>query len=162
MNFTKLAMLILIAGMLIGVGAGGCKRRETENLTEIKARVQAETPKESEEIIKKDPLQIVKLKRLKQEEQKRVERIERELNAKLLDAYCMAQRFVEQRLKSPRSVKWPWISYKSCTTYLDNNRYRISTYCDAQNSFGALIRTHFVCIVKYIGSNDWRLESLIF
>ena len=79
-----------------------------------------------------------------------------------LDAWCMAQRFVEQSLKCPRTVKWPWVSYSKVTTHLGNGRYRCASYFDAQNSFGAMIRTNFVCVVEHTGGSKWRLESLTF
>jgi hypothetical protein len=36
----------------------------------------------------------------------------------------------------------------------------VGSYVDAENSFGAMIRTHFVCELTYIGDGNYRLEDL--
>ncbi len=79
-----------------------------------------------------------------------------------LDAYCMAQQFIEARLKSPRSAKWTWGGHSDRTINLGSGRYRYAYYVDSQNGFGAMIRTRFVCVVKWVGGTQWRLESLNF
>ncbi len=77
-----------------------------------------------------------------------------------LGAFTIAQDFIESRLKCPRTAKWPWISYSKVTVHLGNGRYQISSYLDAQNGFGALVRTHFICTVEHIGGDRWRLVNL--
>lgn len=83
-------------------------------------------------------------------------------NSLLVEAFTVTQQFVEQRVKTPSTVKWPWVSYRDCTTSLGDGRYKIASYFDAQNAFGAMVRTHFVCIVKTVDGKNWRLESLTF
>jgi len=65
-----------------------------------------------------------------------------------LGAWVAAQQFVLDRLKAPRTAKWPWASTDELVTYLGNREYLINAYVDAQNSFGALIRTYFTCRVR--------------
>ena len=36
---------------------------------------------------------------------------------------------------------------------LSNNRYRLVSYVDAQNTFGGEVRSNFVCIVEGSGEN---------
>jgi len=57
---------------------------------------------------------------------------------------------VERRLRSPASADF---SFGQVTTVqiLGNNRYRLSSYVDAQNGFGANIRSDFVCVVEGSG-----------
>jgi hypothetical protein len=74
-------------------------------------------------------------------------------------AWTMCQSFVEDRLKAPRTAKWPW-GYTNYVTHLGGGRYRIKAYVDSQNSFGALLRTHFTAEVRWTGGSNWRLESL--
>ncbi len=74
-------------------------------------------------------------------------------------AYTMAQHFVEQRLKTPGSAKWP-LGYSKFVTNLGPGRYAVSGYCDAQNTFGALVRINFSCTMVYEGSDTWRCEDL--
>jgi hypothetical protein len=76
-------------------------------------------------------------------------------------AHIMCQDFVKNRLKAPRTAKFPRSS-EARTTDLGNGRYRVISYVDAQNSFGALIRTRYACTVQYTGNDRWRLEALDF
>ena len=73
-----------------------------------------------------------------------------------LGARTAARMFVRDRLKSPGSAKFGTIS----ATSLGSNRYSFSGYVDAQNSFGAEIRTHFSGIVRLHENKTWILESL--
>jgi hypothetical protein len=77
-------------------------------------------------------------------------------------AYSICQQFVEERLKAPGSAKWPWIHTDQVTEHLGNGKYRIKSYVDSQNVFGAMVRTHFVCVVQHVDGAKWRLESLEF
>jgi len=43
---------------------------------------------------------------------------------------------------------------------LGGGRYRVQSYVDAQNSFGAMIRTRYDCTVHWIGGDRWKLEDL--
>ena len=40
------------------------------------------------------------------------------------------------------------------------NRYKVAASVDAKNSFGAIIRTYFTCVVVDKGNDRWVLESL--
>ena len=73
-------------------------------------------------------------------------------------AWTMCQSFVEARLKAPRSAKWPW-GFTDYVTHLGEGRYRIKAYVDSQNSFGAMMRTHFTAVVAWKGGDSWELES---
>lgn len=89
--------------------------------------------------------------------------------------YVAAQEFVKERLRAPSTAKFPEGSYEyveelgqihvlrqheksghSCF------RYRVKSYVDAQNAFGAQIRTHFVCEITYLGDKKWQLDSIEF
>ncbi len=73
-------------------------------------------------------------------------------------ACVMIQDLVEPRLVSPATADWPWTCDK--VTYLGDGRYRVLTYVDAQNRFGGLIRSNIDAVVKYVGDDLWKLESL--
>ncbi len=79
-----------------------------------------------------------------------------------VSAYTMCQKFVKDQLKAPRTAKWPWVHTDDVTTHLGGGKYRIESYVDSQNAFGALIRTKFTCVVQHAGEDKWRLESLEF
>jgi hypothetical protein len=76
-------------------------------------------------------------------------------------AYVMMQDFVKRQLKSPGSAKFEWISEPACTIEKDGFEYRISSWVDSQNSFGALIRTRFSGVVRQVDKDNWELVSLI-
>jgi len=76
-------------------------------------------------------------------------------------AWVICQQFVEDRLTAPATADYP-AGYSQYTTSLGAGRFRVDAYVDAENSFGALVRTDFTCTVNYQGNDSWRLESLVF
>jgi len=66
--------------------------------------------------------------------------------------------FVRDRLKCPSSAKFEYAGARNVIP-LDNNRYRIESYVNAQNSFGAPIRIHFEGVVRKRAST-WELEEV--
>ena len=77
-------------------------------------------------------------------------------------AYIMMEDFVKQRLKSPSTAKFPGVfdGKLDHVTALGNQTYRIVSYVDAQNSFGAMMRTKFVGEIKQTSKDRWQLISL--
>jgi hypothetical protein len=76
-----------------------------------------------------------------------------------MTAYFASQDFVEKNLKAPSTAKFPWYS-EPFVTDLGGGRFRVSAYVDAQNTFGAQIRTQYTCVVKGTDEIHWILESL--
>lgn len=74
-------------------------------------------------------------------------------------AWVMAQKFVEDRLVSPSTAKWPW-DWSDHVLHMGQGKYMIRSYVDSQNSFGAIIRTNILCVVKHEEGDRWSLESL--
>jgi hypothetical protein len=77
-------------------------------------------------------------------------------------AYVMMQDFVKDRLRSPGSAKFEWITEPACTIEKDGFEYRISSWVDSQNDFGALLRTRFSGVVRQVDKENWELVSLNF
>jgi len=78
-------------------------------------------------------------------------------------AYVMCREYVKQSLKAPRTAKFPGMfeeTYTSATISLGGNSFRVRSWVDAENSFGALIRNNYVCKVTYTGNDNWRLDDL--
>jgi len=78
-------------------------------------------------------------------------------------AFIHCQNFVTQRLKAPSTADFPHLDRKSWK--IDENTFAIQAYVDAQNSFGAKIRTNWTCEIKYNGGDqysgaNWQLLSL--
>jgi hypothetical protein len=75
-------------------------------------------------------------------------------------AYTMAKEFVKKTLKAPATAQWPgMLDDRGEIQRLDQTTYSVKSWVDSQNSFGALIRTNYVVILREEGS-DWRLISL--
>lgn len=71
--------------------------------------------------------------------------------------------FVKARLKAPATADFSSLS--GSATSAGNNKYVVHAYVDAQNGFGANIRTTYTCSVQYTGGEDadirsWRLLDL--
>lgn len=75
-------------------------------------------------------------------------------------AYVMAQDFVEQRLKSPGSADFPTFE-ESFAEDLGSGKWRVRSYVDSQNSFGALVRSDFTVLLRDDpNSETWHLEDV--
>ena len=80
-----------------------------------------------------------------------------------LDAFIISQQFVTNRLKAPSTAKFPTLA-KSSVMELGDGRFKVVSYVDSQNSFGAMMRNNYVCVVKCQGGENasCSLESLNF
>ena len=74
-------------------------------------------------------------------------------------ARIMANKFVENRLKAPSTADFASHS-NSTITEISNGRFRVRSYVDAENSFGAKVRTNFTAVVEHQGGSSWELISL--
>ena len=79
-------------------------------------------------------------------------------NAKKIRVYSACQQFVTQRLKAPSTADFPSFDDKSVTT--GANVFTVDSYVDAQNAFGAKIRTRISCNVLSDDGDNWKLTSL--
>lgn len=77
-----------------------------------------------------------------------------------VEAMTMAQSFLEERLKAPSTADYPWVTSDEVVSRLADNKFRYRSYVDAENSFGAKVRTHFDIVVQYVGEDKWRLISI--
>jgi hypothetical protein len=74
------------------------------------------------------------------------------------EAQVMAQQFVKDGLKSPSTAHFGYTGQLlDNIKRLDDGTFVVKGWVDAQNSFGAIIRTHYVLKLKYVGSQNWRL-----
>ena len=77
-------------------------------------------------------------------------------------AISVAQAFVRSELKSPSTAKFGRISeHRKIRIEGKENAFKIYGHVDAQNAFGASIRSSYVCEIQYI-DNDWLLINLDF
>ncbi len=71
-----------------------------------------------------------------------------------------SKEFVLKQLKAPATAQWPRGSANYSCVELGDDQYRVTSYVDAQNSFGAQIRTFYTVVVKYQGNGQWSLVSI--
>jgi hypothetical protein len=78
-------------------------------------------------------------------------------------AGIQCEEFVKNRLKAPSTADFPFLD----RTVIPEgaNTYIVRSYVDAQNGFGAMIRSDFRCEIRYNGGEDaditnWTLVSL--
>ena len=68
------------------------------------------------------------------------------------DASRTAQRYVKSRLKCPSTAEFPDASVASISC--EDSVYTVFSYVDAQNSFGAMIRTYYEVTLTYDSEKD--------
>jgi len=73
-------------------------------------------------------------------------------------AYTAAKIFVERRLVSPGSAKFPWFDYN--VVVIGEREYQVNGYVDSQNKYGALLRSNYVCQVRDNGDETWSCLKL--
>lgn len=84
-----------------------------------------------------------------------------------VSAWIMSQEFVKQNLKSPStadfgSVFGDFQSYEDVVTVLHDGRFVVKAWVDAENAFGATLRSRFTCVIEHVGNDRWRLVNLEF
>jgi hypothetical protein len=70
------------------------------------------------------------------------------------DAEQACKDFVKDRLKAPAGADFSGVDRTAA-----GSTYTVTGDVDAQNSFGAKLRSHFTCVVRDAGA-EWKLESL--
>lgn len=77
-----------------------------------------------------------------------------------LTGQVMCEKFVTDRLRAPSTAKFAWGSDKVVTANADGS-VTLRSFVDAQNGFGAQIRTRFTCTVREVPERQtWQLVSL--
>jgi hypothetical protein len=75
-----------------------------------------------------------------------------------IGAGIMCEQFIEDRLKSPSSA-----DFQNSTQYVTTgigDEYTVRGYVDAENSFGASLRSDWTCALRDNGDETWNLVSL--
>lgn len=71
------------------------------------------------------------------------------------DAQVLAEKEVKNRLKSPSSADFCW----SPTVSRSGNTWTVSGYVDAQNSFGATVRSNYTVKITFTSKDYYRVDS---
>lgn len=76
-----------------------------------------------------------------------------------IDSYTTSKRIIEKVLKAPSTAEFQ--SYDKSMISVSGDTYTVNGYVDAQNSFGAMLRSYYT--VKLKGSAyNWTIESVVF
>lgn len=76
-------------------------------------------------------------------------------------AYNTARQFVAQQLRSPSTAEFPSSSNTTISSYGECS-FSISGYVDAQNGFGAMVRSHYTAEITRNGEHGWRFSGVEF
>ncbi len=66
------------------------------------------------------------------------------------EAYYQAQQILKDYLKAPSTAKFPSLS-EAAIQHLGDTGFQIDSYVDAQNSFGAMLRSKWTVLFLYNG-----------
>lgn len=72
-------------------------------------------------------------------------------------SYVAAKQFISDRLKAPSTAKFQ--PYDESIVKTNGELYQVTLWVDAENSFGAKIRSKFIVMIKYDGKN-YALQSI--
>ncbi|MEA5023919.1 hypothetical protein SDC9_15167 [bioreactor metagenome] len=76
------------------------------------------------------------------------------------EAQFYVQEKVKANLKSPSTAKFSkWDD--SLVKKLDDNKYSVKGYVDAQNGFGATVRSNYYAEVIFVNEDEYRVENLV-
>ncbi|NCX95799.1 MAG: hypothetical protein EBX41_05195 [Chitinophagia bacterium] len=90
-------------------------------------------------------------------------------NQNKIKAFIIAESYVKDVLKSPSTADFGSVFEKSDavnTVVQRGNTFTVNWHVDAQNSFGAKIRSYYTCRLTYVSGdantqNSWRCEFLM-
>lgn len=70
-------------------------------------------------------------------------------------AFVMCQEFVKDRLQTPSTARFPLVREATIRS-TGSNEWSVTSHVDAQNVFGAQVRTRWTCDIEYVGGDQWR------
>jgi hypothetical protein len=82
-------------------------------------------------------------------------------DSRVTSACAYAEVYIKQQLKAPAAARFDKESMLKYIEKLGSNKFRIKSYVDSQNSFGALTRTRFEITVEDTGSGQWKNWKVI-
>lgn len=78
------------------------------------------------------------------------------------DAYYMSREFVKKQLKAPATADFPRYTDPAVEAHhRGKGVFLVKGYVDAQNAFGANLRTRYLCELKDNGDKTWTAISVV-
>lgn len=75
-------------------------------------------------------------------------------------AWAAAKQTVEENLKAPSTADFPFGYFNQKIKEVDYNVFEVNSYVDAENSFGAKIRSNFSVRIKKTGEESYVVENV--
>jgi len=81
-----------------------------------------------------------------------------------VSAFIMSTNFAKRQLRSPTTAKFPSANDRDVrTNYIGECKHEVFGYVDAQNAFGATVRTHYFAVMQNdYGTSTWRALNFEF
>lgn len=77
-------------------------------------------------------------------------------------AETMCHEFVTNRLKAPSTAKFPYSHAEHKVDVLGSGHYRVVSYVDSQNGFGAQVRSTYVCeVTTSDNGKNWHADNVV-
>lgn len=78
------------------------------------------------------------------------------------DACYMSQKFVTQNLKAPTTAEYPDWTEENCRATQNGNVWKVRSFVDSQNGFGAMIRSDYGVEMRYNPeAGNWTLQDIV-
>lgn len=152
--------------LLVLMAAGGyqmeaLKEQELERLkTDDPAAYQAEMDRRAvEQQAYEDRLARERAEKAAKEHAEEEAKRQKELCSDDIQAFLAAKEFMKKRLKAPSTADFPFLTDGSTITKLDCGHFSVQSFVDAQNSYGAMIRTNYEMVLRHSGGGNWTLEN---
>lgn len=75
-----------------------------------------------------------------------------------MTALVISREFVNDKMAAPATTVF--YMGESASRQLQPDKYLITSYCDSQNKYGALIRYDYTCVMVYLGNGRWTCLNL--
>jgi hypothetical protein len=79
-----------------------------------------------------------------------------------IEALVFMQEYVKGLLKAPSTAKFPGSTDKNTQVLKDGADYIVMSWVDSENSFGAMLRSSYIGVVRQNGAYDWEVISFQF
>lgn len=75
-------------------------------------------------------------------------------------AWAVAKREVKNVLKSPSTAEFPFSYYNETIKKASGDKFQVKSYVEAQNSFGAMVKTNFVVEFERTGEDSYKIITV--
>lgn len=72
------------------------------------------------------------------------------------ECWVISRQFAKKALKSPSTAEFP---FEDVYVYDNGDTITVIAPVDAQNSFGAMLRTRYICQMKYLGGKTYEISN---